>query len=138
MGVRVRVRIEGPDGRVLESVALLNGGFDTRDPHILLPGEAARKLFPHPMKGKRITARTADHEATMTRPVDALVMRVLSDDREGPAVACRALVAPHADEILLSDSAIDAVGVGIRSFGGGLWQFVGESRTRSSEESETW
>lgn len=138
MGVRVRVRIEGPDGRVLDSVALLNGGFETRDPHVLLPAEAARKLFAHPMKGKKVAARTADHEATMTRPADPLVVRVLSDDREGPAVTCRALVAPHAEEVLLSDSAIDAVGVEIRSFGGGLWQFVGESRTRRSEEPETW
>ena len=43
MGVRVRVRIEAPGGSI-ETSALVNTGFETPNPQILLPIKAAEKL----------------------------------------------------------------------------------------------
>ena len=43
MGVRVRVKIMHGD-KVLETAALVNTGFETPNPQILLPVKAAEKL----------------------------------------------------------------------------------------------
>lgn len=44
MAVRVRLRVEITDGKSLEATALVNTGFETQKPQLLLPVKAAEKL----------------------------------------------------------------------------------------------
>ncbi|MCK4474281.1 hypothetical protein KAU30_00455 [Candidatus Bathyarchaeota archaeon] len=44
MAVRVRLRVELTNGKSLEATALVNTGFETRKPQLLLPVKAAEKL----------------------------------------------------------------------------------------------
>ncbi len=43
MGCRVKVRLKSED-RVVETVALLNSGFETDAPDIVIPVELAKRL----------------------------------------------------------------------------------------------
>lgn len=66
MGVRVRVRIESPRGSI-ETSALVNTGFETPNPQILLPVKAAEKLELWPILPKEATPEIYDTADGPTR-----------------------------------------------------------------------
>ncbi len=68
MGVRVRLVVGRKGSQVLGTVALLNGGFETPHPALLLPVAAAERLFGADAKsGKPIQCDVADGIATLYR-----------------------------------------------------------------------
>jgi hypothetical protein len=59
-------------------------------------------------------------------------------DRQGPKIAVKIIVSDAETEVLVSDTAIDALGVEIQSHGRGLWRFAGESESRPSVPPQLW
>jgi hypothetical protein len=59
-------------------------------------------------------------------------------DRSGPTVLVNILVSDAETEVLVSDTAIDAFNIEIRSHGRGLWRFAGEERDRPSVPPQLW
>ncbi|GIW72688.1 MAG: hypothetical protein KatS3mg102_2230 [Planctomycetota bacterium] len=139
MAAVVRVRLERNPSRAIETSAVLNGGFATERPTVLLPRRAALALFPdYPAGSRPLPALTAGGQTTLRELGEPLWVRVLAGDREGPAASCRVLVSEAEDEVLLSDYAIDALGVRIEQHGPGIWRFADEQRTRASVPAEPW
>ncbi|MBI4700549.1 MAG: hypothetical protein HY744_05190 [Deltaproteobacteria bacterium] len=85
-----------------------------------------------------VEGRTAGGRASFREATDAVSVRVVADDRQGPVAACRVLVGEQEDEILASDYAIDALGVEVKRHGEGLWRFAGEDLVRPSVAPEIW
>lgn len=69
---------------------------------------------------------------------EPLSVSVRTRDRDGPRARCGVLVSEDADEVLLSDSAIDALHVRVGSFSRGTWSFLGERRWRRSAPRQVW
>lgn len=139
MGVRVRVALSGRHGRRLVAVAMLTGGFETREPAVLLPGSAARQVLSVPLsKAQQRQFEVAGGKAEFLVASEALFAQVVAPGRPRPRVRLTVVVAPREREVLLSDTAIDALGVKIESMGLGLWRFAGERRVRPSDPIELW
>lgn len=139
MSAIVTLSIAGPRKRCLESAALLNGGFSSRSPSLLLPRAAALELFPEYPAGTRpLGAATAGGRISLrVAPVPAWV-RVVTKDREGTRVRFQVVVSEAEDEVLVSDYGIDALGVKIERQGEGLWRFADEERVRPSVARRSW
>ncbi|MBI4614323.1 MAG: hypothetical protein HY720_11985 [Planctomycetes bacterium] len=140
MPVVVAIRVErSSTPGALESAAILNGGFGSEVPCLLLPRQAALLLFPeYPAGMVPVGGATAGGRATFLASREELAARVREPDRDGPAIAFRVVVSEHDDEILVSDSGIDALGVEVKKHGEGLWRFDGETRIRRSVPRRRW
>lgn len=139
MAARVRIAFRGRGGRTLEAAALLNGGFESASPAVLLPASIATRLLSDPLsKARPATFSVAAGKATLFVVRERLKARVATADRRGPEAWLNVLVAQREEEVILSDTAIDALGVKIESFGKGLWRFARERRMRPSEPAQLW
>ncbi|HEY3234598.1 MAG TPA: hypothetical protein VGJ84_07765 [Polyangiaceae bacterium] len=139
MGARVDLHLKRPGGAHLATAALLNGGFEADAPHVLLPRRAYTHLFPDAPSGAHPdsvqTAGGASPVLVLPDPVEACVD---AGDRMGPVAVVHVIVSEFESEVLVSDTAIDALGLEIKSHGRGLWRFVGEERVRPSVPPQLW
>ena len=138
MSVRVSVRFQNQRGEPHEAVCILNGGFETEEPCVLFPRAAAETVLTDPTRGRPVGARVASGEITLLLSEEGVTAQVTSAERDSPQTRCAVLVSDGGDEILISDTAIDALGVEIKSFGRGTWRFTGEDRLRQSDPPRIW
>jgi len=135
VGVRVRVEIEYR-GRKTSVVGLLNTGYESDVPEIMVPVAVAEQLgvWPRLPEGTVVeTYRTASGVTTVYRVPGASV-RLVMDEGLGDPVQSYIVVCEHVDEVLLSDQLISAMGIVIEDPARGLWRLRGESRVRRSVE----
>ena len=139
MAVRLRLRLQGlGDAEVITS-AVLNGGFEIVNPHLLVPAECARRLLgDYQAAAHQRAMEAAGGEVTFLYADQEVLGRVHTDDREGQEVSFHVLVAEHDPEVLVSDAGIDALGIRIESFAPGRWRFAEETLIRDSEAPEYW
>lgn len=142
MAVRVKVRIEsGYSPKVIESVALLNSGFESEEPLLLVPRAAAVDLGLLPQLPAGASQKDFETPAGIVRmytlPLAAKVA-VVCDDRETPSVSCNVTISDVENELILSDSLIDSLNISLESPGRGLWRFRDESPTRPSLPPRLW
>src|SRR5438034_859726 len=109
MAVRVRLRITRSSGESLECTALLNGGFETGRPEVLLPAEAAKRLYAqYPTGTRAVAGLLAAGETELLELPERVTAQVVTSARTGRKTAFGVLVSEEADEILVSDTGIDA------------------------------
>ena len=138
MAVRLQLRLTGVGGEVISS-AVLNGGFEIAQPHLLMPAPMARRLLgDYRSAAHQRAMEAAGGEVTFLSVDQEVVGRIHTDDREGQEVSFHVLVAEHDPELLVSDAGIDALGVRIESFAPGRWRFAEETHIRDSEAPEYW
>jgi hypothetical protein len=139
MAARVDLHLRRADGVTLATAAILNGGFEADAPHVLLPRRAYAHLFAENPAGTHSddvqTAGGRSEVLVLPDPVEAWVD---AGDRSGPTVLVNILVSDAETEVLVSDTAIDAFTIEIRSHGRGLWRFAGEERDRPSVPPQLW
>lgn len=139
MAVRVRLQLRRKGRGTVEAVALLNGGFETAEPFLLLPKALALKLFPDfPAGASGVRGETVGGMAALFLLSESVEVRARGGRGQGTIRSCRLLVSDIEREVLVSDSAIDALGISIESFGAGTWRFKGEKKLRSSEQPQYW
>lgn len=141
MGVRVKVRISTKGSLSVEANALLNTGFESDVPEVIVPTRVAEALdiWPRLPNGTAIKAfETAGGTIRMPLIREAVEIEVVTKDRVTKPVKCSLAISEVESEVLLSDRAIDEFGIIIISPGKGVWRFKGERRLRSSEEPQYW
>lgn len=139
MSAVVKLKIERPGQRTLVSAAVLNGGFASKGPRLLLPARAALVLYPeYPSGTEPVEAHGVGGRVDFRKAKEPVSARVVAEDREGPVVPFVVLIGEQDDEILVSDYGIDALGVKIESHGEGLWRFADEERIRPSVPRQSW
>jgi len=136
MGVRVRVKIEVGD-RSVELPALLNSGFESDEPDVVVPVSVAEALGlwpPHSFRLEEVATAGGDVRVFVF-PRQGRIRLLLGTDYE-PEITCNILVNPHVDEVLLSDYVIDELGIVVLSFRRGLWRHKEdpEGTVRQSEQ----
>jgi predicted aspartyl protease len=134
MGVRVKVRVKYR-GASLDLVALVNTGYETDIPEILIPMSAAEKLglLPKLPDGTIIeTYKTASGLMRVYR-VGGGYASLLIGGVEERSVETYLVISEYTDEPLISDQLASGFGIVIEDPAKGLWRLRGESLIRSSE-----
>ncbi|MCR6623923.1 MAG: retropepsin-like domain-containing protein [archaeon YNP-LCB-024-027] len=138
MGVRVRVRIKY-GGSLLETVALVNTGFETPNPQILLPVKAAEKLGIWPNLPRDASIEIYDTAGGPTRVYrvrNAVTVEVAG--REGRSVVADVVISHLEVEVLISDKLTEELMIAIEKPSEGIWRFRDEMVERKSEKPEIW
>ena len=143
MAVRVRLRIKSRlSGRAVETSALVNTGFETEAPQLLIPLPLARQLglYPPPPDALLVEFGTAGGPVRNYVIRDALEVSVLTDDREVGPVVCDAVISSLEEEVLVNDKLGEALGLVLLALGSGRWRFADDppQKMRSSEPPSYW
>lgn len=137
MVVRVKVRltpVKGGRTSPIETIAVLNAGYESSIPEVAMPEPIARELgfLPKLPKG----ARKEDYYVAMRRKITARVIpgaldvTVLEDDKTSKTVRADAVIAGRAGEVLLSDRMLDSMGIILVKPGEGIWRFFDDDPQR--------
>jgi len=143
VAVRVRLKIESVDHKVLEATALVNTGFETEGPQLLLPVKAAEKLdlWPNlPPEARVEIYDTAGGPMRVYLILQKAKTAVLTEDRESREVLSDIVISHTEVEILISDKLAGKMQIVIEDPGEGIWRFRDDSpeRKRVSQAAERW
>lgn len=130
MAVRLRLRIRVGE-RSREAVALLNSGYESLTPQLLIPVDLARELGMWPPEGAvEVTLSTAGGPLRAWYYPRKAYVKVLAGDAESRDVLTDIVVSPLADEPLINDMLAEELEIAVESFGRGLWRFRWEPREK--------
>ena len=145
MVVRVKVRLrplKGNAGEAIESVAVLNSGYESVEEEVIIPVKVAERLglWPRLPEGTEIEEyEVAGGIKVRTYFIkDCLEIQVVTEDKVSEPVKTAAVIMEGQDEILLSDASISAHRIVIEDAKQGLWKFRGEYKLRKSEKPQYW
>jgi hypothetical protein len=121
---RVRVRLRVGD-RVFEGRALLNSGFETDAPDIVIPVDVAKELGLWPPKTATIALlETGGGEVSLPCYTSHGILELVLPGRSSKAVNVNIIVNPHVDEIVISDYVASELGIILLDFKKGLWRLT--------------
>ncbi|MEM2739566.1 MAG: hypothetical protein QXQ29_02040 [Candidatus Bathyarchaeia archaeon] len=141
MGVRVRLKVTSRSGRSIETSALVNTGFETLEPQLLLPVKAAEELglWPNPPREASIEIYdTAGGPTKVYRIPGIAEVKVLAMDRESLSVVSDIVVSNVEFEVLISDKLAEELMISIEKPSRGIWRFRDEVKERGSEKPTYW
>jgi len=136
MGVRVRLRVRHGSAS-LDLVALVNTGYETDVPELLVPVSIAMRLSLWPRLPDNTvveTYRTASGLMRVYR-VGGAHVSLLVEGNEVRSTKAYIVISEHTDEALISDQLASELGIVIEDPAKGLWRLREESLVRRSEES---
>jgi len=141
MGVRVKIRVK-LNREEVETAALVNTGFETEQPEILLPVKLAERLGLYP-PARNSTLEEYDVVGGITLVIKSsrlIDVQVLVEDRNTSFVKATPIISSEEGEVLISDKLASALKLSIEDPGGGLWRFNDEplSIKRPSVLPEYW
>jgi len=141
MVIRVRLRIKR-DGKVVETSALANSGYEAETPQLLIPIKLAQVigLWPPKPDFEETEFETAGGPLRVWVVPKACRVCVVVPDAETPEVVADVVISPIADEVLISDKMISELGLALEDVGRGLWRFRWEPKDmlRRSEPPKYW
>lgn len=135
MPLRVRIEIRSRHGSSkLEAIALVNTGFTSETPDLAIPVAIAEKLglWPPPGEALSITLETGGGVVESYVVPQAVVVKIVTEDRCSREIVANTIVNPYLEEVLISDCLAEELGIQILYPRRGLWKFVDEDRVRES------
>ncbi|MGQ9691704.1 MAG: hypothetical protein ACUVQY_10720 [Thermoproteota archaeon] len=138
MGVRVKVKVV-VGGKTAETVVLVNSGFETDRPQLLVPYDfLSLNNIGLDMLGKPTAVEydTAGGPITMYTYPRVCAVTVVEEDRVSKSVKADLVLSPVEKEALMSDALIEELEIIILSPRKGLWKFSDDppSKVRQSHE----
>jgi len=143
MVVRVRVKLRVGDKEVITN-ALANSGFESEEPEVVLPLRVAEKLnlYPRLPNGTIVEeyVGVGGFKVQSFRISGILEVYAISNDKVKGPIRATAIIISGEDEVILSDRAIDGLGIILIRPGEGLWRFDDDppSTIRRSKPREVW
>ncbi|MEW6368315.1 MAG: hypothetical protein AB1714_27100 [Acidobacteriota bacterium] len=139
MAVRIRLKITGQGEQPVITTAVLNGGFEVAEPHLLLPARCAGLVLgDYRSSAVWQSMEAAGGQVDFLLASDTVNARAVTADREGHEVSFKILVSDADPEVLVSDAGIDALGLRIESFAPGRWRFADQTLIRETEPPQYW
>ena len=130
MVVRVRVRLKalkGREGEVVESVAILNSGYESKDPEVIIPVRLAERLglWPRLPEGAEVESYevAGGIEVRIYSIEGGLESQVIAEDEASNPIKTRTIIMEGQNEVLFSDSSISAHKIILEDVKAGLWRF---------------
>ncbi len=143
MAVRVRLRIRcSGSGKVVDTVALVNSGYETERPELMIPMALARELglWPPPPTATMIELGTAGGPVRKYLVPNALEVEVIESDRTVGPVRCDAVISHIEEEVLINDKLGEELRIVILGMASGRWRFEDDppSIVRKSYPPQYW
>jgi len=143
MAVRIKLRLRArASGETIEVSALINSGFETDSPQLLIPTGLARRLalYPPPITSSIIEVGTAGGPSRVFLIREALEVWAITDDREVGPKLVDVLISPIEEEVLVNDKLTEELGIILLATGSGKWRFVDDpaDKVRHSEKPQYW
>jgi len=137
---RVRVRIRHGNS-IVETSALVNSGFESDAPDIVVPVEVAKRLglWP-PRKARAVVLETGGGETAAIYSESAVELELVLGDRELKRVTANVIIDPYIREVALSDYVSSLLGIMLIDIKRGLWRLTDDPPTtvRMSAPLEEW
>jgi hypothetical protein len=137
MAVRVKLRIMRGDS-VIETIALINSGYEADSPQLMIPLTLAKTLgtWPPPPDSREAVFETAGGPVKVWVIKRGARVRVIASDVESREVEVDLVISPLIDEPLISDILAGRLEIAVEDFAEGLWRFKWESieKLRKSEK----
>ncbi len=143
MPVRIRLRLRSLiNSRVVETVALVNSGFTTERPQLLVPTKLAEVLgfWPPPPHARLVELATAGGPVRNYLVYNAVEVEVVEDDRVSGKVVADAIVSGIEEEVLVNDVLGEELGIVILGLASGRWRFRDDppEKVRRSYPPQVW
>jgi len=138
LGVRVRIRIIHGENYV-DARALVNTGFESDVPEILIPINLAEKLgvWPNLPDGTIVETYKSASGLMKVYRIKGAKASLIIEDVKTPLIDTYLVIAEETDEILLNDQIISKLGIVIEDPAKGEWRIKGETKIRVSEIDRT-
>ncbi|WP_243668595.1 hypothetical protein [Vulcanisaeta sp. JCM 16161] len=141
--MRIRVRLRTREGREEVTIALVNSGFESDTPQILLPMNLARRLE---LWDKVLVEGRIQLFGTVAGPTrlyilpSSIYVSILEDDYETPPVLSDAVISDVEREVLISDYLTGSLGIIVEDFRNGIWRISGDpnGKARRSYKPQYW
>jgi len=137
VAVRLKLKLVRNNNSI-EIIALLNSGYETFEPEILVPSTTARDLFLYPRLPQGAIIREyvlADGSITrLIKIPKAVLIYVVEEDRIVGPVETSLVISEKAEEPLISDKLAGKLGIAVLDFAEGFWCFrdeIGKTMRRS-------
>ncbi|OYT47307.1 MAG: hypothetical protein B6U85_05610 [Desulfurococcales archaeon ex4484_42] len=143
MAVRVKLRIRSRvTSRSIEASALVNSGYETIKPQLLVPVKVAELLGLWPSIPRHYIVReymTAGGPIKNYVLEDEVYVNVIVEYNTEPVIA-DLVISTVEDEILISDKLAGRLGIIVYDFAEGVWKLRSdpENIKRKSEARQTW
>jgi hypothetical protein len=141
LAVRVLVRIKIA-GCEVESVALVNSGFETETPQILIPVKMLieNNIDVSALKGSSVEYGTPAGNVSMYVVRRGCTISVIEPDRVVGEVISDLVISPIEREVLISDALGEELGIEILSLKRGFWRFKDDppNTIRNSHRPQLW
>jgi len=139
LGVRVRVRLR-LGSRSVEASALVNSGFETEEPEIVLPPALAQALGLEPSSEVSSYSVAGGGLASAFRAAQPVRVELVVNDCEAGEAEAVASIMPGESEVIISDRLAHELGIVILDPYTGEWCLRRElgTRARSSAKPEYW
>lgn len=142
MGVRIKLKVKSLKSEALVDVnSLLNTGFESEDPEIILPLRVAELLGFYPALPEGAVIKTYETTGGLVRMYhvkEGVEIQAITEDRPSNPVRCAAVLSELEKEVLLSDKTIEDLEMVLERPREGLWRFRGEEKVRKSVEPQYW
>lgn len=142
MVVRVKLKIRALNGGLIkETSALVNAGYESSSPEIVIPTPLAKLLKLKQASMRRSYRSLAGgRKASIRFLPKGVEVTVMTQDREEGPVKADVVILQGEEEVMISDKLIDALKIEIVSPGKGIWRFNDEPMTkiRLSMMAEPW
>ncbi len=114
--MRVRLRVKE---REVITTALVNTGFETERPQVLVPLNLARalSLWPPPDNAYLIELGTAGGPIREYVVPNSVQITVITDDRETRDIVCDAVISHIEEEVIINDKLSEELGIVILAAG---------------------
>lgn len=142
MGVRVKIKII-IGNRTVETIALVNSGFETEGPQLLIPQKfiLSNNIDPEQLGKPSINEYdTAGGPIIMYAYPEACTINVVEEDKISKHVKADLVISPIEKEALMSDSLTEELEIIILSPRKGLWKFADDpiNKIRQSHKPQYW
>ena len=142
MRVKLRIKARG-SGRDVETVALVNSGFETTTPQLLIPRRLAEALGIWPemaSEARIVTYGTAGGLVRNYFLPRALEVSLVEEDIRTEAVVADAVISDIEEEVLISDKLTGRLGIILEDVGEGIYALKADPdrKLRRSHPPERW
>ena len=141
MAVRVRVKIE-LEGKSVETIALVNSGFEADTPQILVPIKMLLRsgIELSRLPGENVEYGTAGGLITMYVARRVCRVYVVEPDRTVGGVEADLVLSPMEREVLISDALGEELRIVLLNLKKGYWRFSDDppSKVRRSYPPQYW
>ncbi len=136
MVCRIRIKLKTSQ-ETIEDTALLNSGFESDEPDIVIPVHIADKLNLWPPKSSTSTLlETGGGEIITPYYKSAGELELILEDREPKRMKVNIIVNPYIDEIAVSDYVASQLGIILLDFKEGDWRLKDDPPDKIRKSSE--